>query len=62
MIMKKTYITPLLRNKYIVASSLIATSLPKDNGGGGGNDLEEDEILVKGRGTDYNVWNDDWSK
>ena len=62
--MKKIYQIPEMVVQRIAPATLIAESLPKD--GGSGNELSEDDILVKeqreqreGRGH-YNVWDDDW--
>lgn len=61
--MKKTYIIPELTVQFMELQSLIAESLPI-----GGDELDEDDILVKrDRNADnssdsYNVWNEDWSK
>ena len=45
----------------ITPATLMVGSLPKD--GGSGNELGEDDILVKEqRQGDYNVWDDDWSR
>ena len=61
--MKKTYINPQLITTHIVVTSLIAESVLLDRAGSA--KLGTGEILVKEdrtRPSDYNVWNEDWSK
>ena len=59
--MKKIYMIPTVAVMKITPATLMVGSLPKD--GGSGNELGEDEILVKEqRQGDYNVWDDDWSR
>ena len=59
--MRKTYIIPTVEVLNIAPATLIAESLPS----GGGTELEEGDILVKGQGSSrgtHDVWDDDWSK
>ena len=59
--MKKTYIIPTVEVLNIAPGTLLAESLPS----GGGTELEEGDILVKGQGSSlgtHDVWDDDWSK
>jgi len=61
--MKKIYMTPSLLITRVSTETLIAVSLDKNETG-----ADADVVLTKGdrggRGSrsDYNVWNEDWSK
>ena len=56
---KKQYLQPSV---YVKTVNLLlmqeGVSLPKDNGGGTGNDLEEGDILGKEQFESHDVWED----
>lgn len=56
---KKAYIEPsMLVKKVNLLLMQEVLSLPKDNGGGTGNDLEEGDILGKEQFESHDVWED----
>ena len=63
--MKKTYIIPAVTTTVISTASLLAASPGEFKEQLGTQGVSGSDALVKGdRGSrsDYNVWNDDWSK
>ena len=62
--MKKTYIIPTTLMVAVQSQAIIAFSVKNDGDTAGLIDKKagSGDAMVKGSRSDYNVWNDDWSK
>lgn len=60
--MKKTYIIPTTAIQTIMLENMVAGSPDGFNNTLGTKNVEGDAALVKENRSDYNVWDDDWSK